>query len=337
MANTVSLAPPATPATPAIPAVDEAGAEPRRLGGGVLRVLVAASALGTLGPVSGLAYGVGVEPATFSALRAGIGAAVLGLVLVLGRQPAVRLRALPLRQRVMLLLAVTANGVMNLLLFFAFGAMAVAVVMVIFFTYPVQVALIAVLLRRERLTPRRLLALGLSVMGLVLVLGGRLGPEATITAAGVALAAGASICHALYLVIVRDGFPRVPPVQATSLVLAGGLVVSGTAALLINGTGIVGPWAASPLAWAAILFAGTMGAAFPKVWVISGVRLIGSTRAAVLMLMEPVTAVVVAALVLAQAPTLLELAGGGAVLAAVLVVQRRDPRAEVGRIAVNVP
>ncbi|MCJ7710573.1 MAG: DMT family transporter [Chloroflexi bacterium] len=78
-----------------------------------------------------------------------------------------------------------------------------------------------------------------------------------------------------------------------------------------------------------------MGAAFPKVWVISGVRVIGSTRAAVLMLMEPVTAVVVAGLVLAQVPTLNEAVGGIAVLAAVLVVGQRDPGADLVRIPVD--
>ncbi len=317
--------------SPSPPAQDGATAQ-ARYAGGVIRVLVAAVALGTLGPVAGLAYGVGVEPATLSALRAGIGAAVLGLLLVTGGQPSVRLASLPGRQRRMLVLAVVVNGLMNLVLFFAFGAMAVAAVMVIFFTYPVQVAFIAVALRRERLTRRRVAALALSALGLALVLGGQLGPDTNITAAGVALAAVAAVCHAVYLIVVRDGFPGVPPAQATSLVLLGGLVISGSAALLLSGADIAGAWITSPLAWAAIIFAGTMGAAFPKVWVISGVRVIGSTRAAVLMLMEPVTAVVVAGLVLAQAPTLNEAAGGIAVLAAVLVVQRRDPGADLVRI-----
>jgi drug/metabolite transporter (DMT)-like permease len=55
-----------------------------------------------------------------------------------------------------------------------------------------------------------------------------------------------------------------------------------------------------------------------------GVRLIGSTRAAVVMLMEPVVAVVVAAAVLGQTLTMLELLGGMAILAAVVLVQRPD-------------
>ena len=266
-------------------------ADPRAMEGrqlaGLLKVLAAAAAMGTLGPVAALAYGEGVEPATFSALRAGIGAAILGALVLSRRQPSVSLARLAPRQRVLLALAVAVNGLMNLVLFFAFGAMAVGLVMVIFYCYPVLVALMSAALGRERLTRVRILALALACAGLALALGSQLGPEAHATAAGVALAGIAATCHAVYLVAIRGGFDDVPSVQATSLVLAGGLVISGTAALLIGGPGVVGEWLASPVAWAAILCAGTFGA-LPKVWVMGGVRLIGSTRAAVAMTVEPV-------------------------------------------------
>ena len=83
---------------------------------------------------------------------------------------------------------------------------------------------------------------------------------------------------------------------------------------------MAGEWLASPVAWVAILCAGTFGA-LPKVWVMGGVRLIGSTRAAVALLTEPVVAVVVAAVFLGQRLTLLELVGGAAILVAVVLVQ----------------
>ncbi len=290
--------------------------------GGLARVLAAASALGTLGPVAGVAYGVGVGPATFSALRAAIGAAILGALVLSRCQPSVPLGRLARRERALLALAIGVNGLMNLVLFFAFGAMSVGLVMVIFYSYPVLVALMAALLGRERLTPYRVAALALACAGLALVLGSQLGPGAHATAAGIALAGLAAACHAVYLVVVRGGFDRVPAAQATSLVLAGGLVISGTAALAIEGSSVAGAWLSSPVAWGAILCAGTLGAALPKVWVLGGVRLIGSTRAAVAMLMEPVMAVAVAAVVLGQRLTALELVGGAAILVAVVLVQR---------------
>ncbi len=289
--------------------------------GGLLRVLAAASAMGTLGPVASLAYAEGVGPATFSALRAGIGAAILGVLVLTRRQPSISLRRLPARQRAALAVAILVNGVMNLVLFFAFGAMAVGLVMAVFYLYPVLTALISAALGRERLTGRRAVALAIACAGLALVLGSQLGPEAHATVAGIALAGVAATCHAVYLVAIRGGFDDVPGVQATSLVLAGGFVISGTAALVIGGTGLVGPWIAAPAAWAAVACGATVGA-LPKVWVIGGVRLIGSTRASVALLMEPVVAVVVAALVLGQRLTLVELAGGATILVAVVLAQR---------------
>jgi drug/metabolite transporter (DMT)-like permease len=309
------------------------GATEGRQLGGLLKVLAAAAAMGTLGPVAALAYGEGVEPATFSALRAGIGAAILGALVLSHRQPSVSLARLAPRQRVLLALAVAVNGLMNLVLFFAFGAMAVGLVMVIFYCYPVLVAVMSAALGRERLTPVRILALALACAGLAVALGSQLGPEAHATAAGVALAGIAATCHAVYLVAIRGGFDDVPTVQATSLVLAGGLVISGTAALAIQGPGVAGEWLASPVAWAAILCAGTLGA-LPKVWVMGGVRLIGSTRAAVAMTVEPVVAIVVANLVLGQQLTVFELIGGAGILVAVVLVQL-PPRVSPERVPVD--
>jgi drug/metabolite transporter (DMT)-like permease len=302
-------------------------------GVGFLKVVSAAAAMGTLGPIAAVAYGEGLEPATFSALRAAIGATILGLLVLTRRQPSVSLSRLPPRQRALLALAVAVNGLMNLVLFFAFGAMAVGLVMVIFYLYPVLVAVMSAALGRDRLTPVRIFALALACAGLALALGSQLGPGAHATAAGVALAGIAATCHAIYLVAIRGGFDDVPTVQATSLVLAGGLVISGTAALVMEAPGMAVEWLASPVAWIAILCAGTFGA-LPKVWVMGGVRLIGSTRAAVALLTEPVVAVVVAALVLGQRLTVLELVGAAAILVAVVLVQL-PPRRSLERVPVE--
>ncbi|MEI7742832.1 MAG: DMT family transporter [Chloroflexota bacterium] len=288
---------------------------------GLLRVLAAAAALGTLGPVAALAYAQGVGPATFSAIRAAIGAAILGSLLLAGLQPSVRIARLAVRQRVTLAAAAVINGLTNLVLFFAFGAMAVGLVMAVYYLYPVFVALLSTALGRERLTPLRVLALAIACAGLALVLGSQLQPGAHATLAGIALAATAALCQAIYLVAIRGGFDDVPGVQATTVVLLGGLVVSGTAALLLEGSGGVAVWITSPSAWLAFACAGTLGA-LPKVWVMGGVRLIGSTRAALALLTEPLVAVLVAALALGQRLTIGELAGGAAILVAVLLVRR---------------
>ena len=55
-----------------------------------------------------------------------------------------------------------------------------------------------------------------------------------------------------------------------------------------------------------------MGAGLSKVWLLRGVRRVGGTRSSVLMLVEPVTGVVLAALLLGQPFGAPELVGGAA-------------------------
>lgn len=324
--------------------MDTVAGAPRPRLGGLVRVLAAAAAMGTLGPVAGVAYGEGVEPATFSALRAVVGTALLGVVLLAGAQPRVSLRGLDGRQRALLLTAAAVNGAMNLALFLAFGAMAVGLVMAVYYAYPSLVAIATAVLGRERLTPRRVAGLVAAGAGIAILLGSRLDPAAHVTAAGLLLAGLAAAGQATYLVAIRGGFDDVPGVQATTVVLAGGIVISGGAAVLLEASSFAA-WVASPVAWLAVACAGTLGA-LPKVWILSGVRLIGSTPAAVAMTIEPVVAVIVAAILLGQWLTPAELAGGAAILVAVVLVQpagrgseaARDPvAAGGGEVAARLP
>jgi DME family drug/metabolite transporter len=292
---------------------------------GVALVFGAAAALGTLGVVATLAYREGVPATVFTTLRAALGALILGTLVLARWQPSVSVRSLDRRQRRMLVVAIVANGVMNVMLFASFSVMAVAVVMTLFYTYPVVVTVAMAALGRERVTLLRAGALVLAMAGLVLVVGSQVGPAAEVTLLGVALALAAAVCQAGYLVVSRDGYTSVPAVQATSLILLGGMLISGTAALLTGGLATAGTWLAEPMVWLAVLLAGTVGAALPKVLVLSGVRRIGGTRTAITMLAEPVTAVVSAAIVLGQPVTATQVVGGAAILLAAALVQRPVP------------
>jgi drug/metabolite transporter (DMT)-like permease len=175
---------------------------------------------------------------------------------------------------------------------------------------------------RERVTRTRAAAVALAMVGLLLVVGSQAGPAAEVSPTGIALALGAAGCQAAYLVVSRDGYPAVPAVQATSLILLGGMLIAGAAALASGGLADPGAWAGEPAVWIAVLVAGTVGAAIPKVMVLSGVRRIGGIRTAMVMLAEPVVAVVLAGVVLGQEVTPLQLAGGTAILVAAALAQR---------------
>jgi len=204
--------------------------------------------------------------------------------------------------------------------------MAVAPVLAVYFSYPLLVATASIALGRERLTPLRGVGLGVALAGLTAVVLGGSGGAGEVTLAGVGLAALAATCQATYLVASRSGFTSLPSLQATAVILAGAaslIWLVAWPAELASGT--PGAWMGSPTAWLAVGVAGVLGAALAKVWMLRGVRRVGGTRAAVLMLAEPVTGVLLAAVLLDQGLTGLQVVGGLAVMAGALLAQRPAP------------
>ena len=81
-----------------------------------------------------------------------------------------------------------------------------------------------------------------------------------------------------------------------------------------------------------IAFTGLFAAAIPSILFLTGIRAIGGTRAGILMLFEPVVGVVLAAWLLDEGLTPLQVSGGLAVLAAAVILERSaggDGRARV--------
>jgi drug/metabolite transporter (DMT)-like permease len=299
-------------------------------GVGVLYAIGAGVALGTLGPVSNIAYAAGMGSPTFAALRATIGALVL-LVFAGRAERRVSLRTLPRREQATLALTAAAQACLSLALFAAYGAMTVALVLAVYFSYPLLVAGASIALGRERLTPVRAVALLVALAGLLVIVLGRMGPDAHISPVGLALAAVAACCQATYLVASRNGFTRVPSTQAVTAILAGAAMAIWAVAIPVDGmAGRLTAWVTEPSAWLAILFAGAVGAGLAKVWLLKGVRRVGGTRSSVLMLAEPLTGVLLAAFLLGQPLGLPELIGGAGVLIGAILAQR-PATATVGR------
>jgi drug/metabolite transporter (DMT)-like permease len=266
-----------------------------------------------------------MAPATFVVLRATMGAALLGGLILARPRLWTPLAALPGPQRRMLALAVVLNGAFNLALFSAFDSVGVGIVLAIYFTYPVVVWAASVALGRERVTALRCLALLLATVGAVAVVAERAGSGGS-APLGLALAVAAALGQASYLVVSRRGFPDVTAEQAVTLVLVGGAVMAVALIVVADGPGgAAGGWVSSPAAWLCVAAAGILGTAAAKVWVLRGLRLLGGTRTAVLMLIEPVGGVLLAALVLQQRISALEAVGGFVILGAAVLVQRPAP------------
>jgi DME family drug/metabolite transporter len=291
-------------------------------------VIAAASLFGMLGPLSRFAYDAGMQPVAFVAWRAAIGVIATAVFIAwqVGRrgEHLVHPRELDRQARLTLLVAAFMGFTLNLSMFIAFDLITVALALLGFYTYPVIVAIVNVALGREVLDRPRVIALGLAIVGMVAVVASQLDPAAGIRfdAIGFGLAIGAALSQAVFVVISRTGYRTVPAGQSMAVIL-GVTVVCCLALALATGAGAT---FAYPLGHPSVVpllaFTGLFAAAIPSILFLTGIRLIGGTRAGILMLFEPVVGVALAAWLLGEGLAPIQLAGGLAILAAALILQR---------------
>ena len=291
---------------------------------GASLIVVAAIGFGTLGPITRFADDAGVGSLAIVAWRAAIGAAAILLLLtalsrLTGRQPH-RLVVVPRRERAFIVAGAITNLVLNLAMFIAFLRIEIGLSLLVFYCYPALVAGASVLWFGDRLGAVRWMALGLSVVGLVLTLGGSAG-LGELDALGIGLSFLAAFAQAFYVLAARHGFASIPPIEAAATTM--GLAALGYVAIaVVTGQAVVlGEPLASSEALLLVLAAATIGAAIPTLAFITGIRLLGAPRAAILATLEPVVGVALAAWLLGERPAPLQLVGGLLILAAAVLLQ----------------
>jgi drug/metabolite transporter (DMT)-like permease len=299
------------------------------LGAGL--VVLAAACFGTLGPMSEFANDAGVSSLSLVTWRAGLGAALVGLFLAArlatGGGRYTPLRTLPVTERWFVVGASVANAVLNLAVFVAFVRIGIAMALLIFYLYPGFVALVSVVWFGERLDRTRWAALAIALCGMVLVVAGQ-GELGSLDVLGLSLALVGAVAQTFYVLAARHGFARVPAAEAAATTMAIAAVIYLAAAVLLGqAAALAQPLDGLEALWP-VLVAGLIGAGIPTLAFLSGIRLLGAPRAAILAMFEPVVGVALAALLLSQEPTLVQLLGGLLIISAGIVLQRR-PRADV--------
>jgi drug/metabolite transporter (DMT)-like permease len=295
---------------------------------GFVVVIGAASLFGMLGPLSRFAYDAGMEPLSFVAWRALIGALAVGAFVAWqvrrGHERLVSPRSLTTRARILLGVAGFTGFALNLAMFIAFDRITVALALLGFYTYPALVAIAAVALGRERLDRSKGIALALAMAGMVAVVAGQLDPAGgiRIDALGFGLALGAALSQAIFVSISRDGYSAVPTGQAMTFILVTTVALCGIVALATGGAAALARPLADPGLLPLVLFTGLFAAALPSFAFLSGIRWIGGMRAGILMLFEPVVGVALAAWLLSEPLQPIQAVGGAAILGAAIILQR---------------
>ena len=185
------------------------------------------------------------------------------------------------------------------------------------FVFPALVVLWSRLLFGETLTPRRAAALALALAGCALTVdpAGALAGGTALSGIGVALALGSALSNSWYATLagpITRGAPGL-------LVAAGSLPVTAVCFLVGLALGGGPPPDVTAGGWAASAGIGVLVAASTTAF-LAGVARVGSSRAAIAATSEPATAVVLGVLLLGEPLTVLGLAGGLCIVAAIVLL-----------------
>ncbi len=287
---------------------------------GFLLVLVASTCFGTLGVFSSLFYDDGGTPWTLLFLRFVVTGPVLACV------AAVRREAWPGRRLALIgaSLGVFQLGV-GVGLLEGFERAPVALVSLLYFAYPLMVAIGATLIYREALSVRRGLILALALLGVGLTIGI---PDSA-NWAGILLGLLAAVCVTGCVLSSQ----RLMTTEGMSPLVLSALMFTSPAIALLLATPLRAPaFGVSAAAWGWALGAVFVAAVFPIACFYTGVKRVGAAVAGLLSTAEPLVTVLLAYIVLGESLTALQLAGGGLIVTSVaaLSLERRRPRAAIG-------
>ncbi|MDO8210073.1 DMT family transporter [Conexibacter sp. CPCC 206217] len=282
---------------------------------GLVLCLLAALGFGTMAVFAKLAYAAGASVLTLLSIRFVIGAALLwGFAAYRGvariTQPRAAFGALGLG----LFLYAAESG----LYAGALTRIDASLGELLLFSYPAIVVVAAILLRRESPSRRRIGAVVIATSGVALVLAG--GSTGAIDPAGVALALGAAVIYATY-VLSADGLGgKLHPLTFSALVCSGA-AISFTIAGTASGSIDVGALQPSAWVWIALIAVGSTAVAMTAF--IAGVERLGASRTSIMSALDPVVAIVAGGIAFGERLGPIQIVGALLVVTAVLVLQMR--------------
>jgi len=277
-------------------------------------VAVASVMFGFNGNISRLLFNDGITPVTLVELRMIIGGCCLLAVLITGRRKELKV---PRRSLGWLIAFGLSLALVTYTYFVSISRLPIAVALVIQFSSSAWMVLGEALWRRRRPSTYVLIALGLTIGGIILLTGiWRLSLNG-LDAIGMLFALIATAMYIAYLVLGRRIGRDIPPLPATSL----GALVASVFWLLVQP-----PWSIPASTWTPhhlllIFLVGTIGMAIPFSLVLGSLRRIDATRVGIVSMLELVAAGVIAYFWLGQHLDLLQLAGCLFVMIGITILQ----------------
>ena len=284
----------------------------------MLAVAAAASTWGTLGIFSKMLYADGVSFEALVAFRAVVGwLAVMAFLLVSG---GARRLKVPLRDLAFLApLGLVGIGLFYLFYFYTVRESAVGTAAVLLYSSPAFVVLLAWLFLDEGLGPAKLVSLGLTTGGVVLVAGAYDPANLEVTPTVLATGLLAGLTYGLYSIFGRPVAGRLGPAVILSYAL-----LFGAALLLVAAVPTLDTLANLPAtSYAVLLMLAVVHTTLAFALYTFGLGRLGAGRAAIVATVEPVVAGALGTVVLGEELTVPKVFGAALVVSGAVLAQIR--------------
>lgn len=293
------------------------GAGERRRNVGVACVVGSAVAFGAMVILARFAFAAGVDPVTLLALRFAI-ASLLMLAML-----RIRGTAMPRGTTLGVLVALGALGYAGqaITYFTALSLAPAGLAALLLYLHPALVALLAAVFLRERMTAGKLGALTLALAGTTLTVAPAIGADALAgapkVAIGLAFAVASAAFYAVYIVAAAAIATRAEALAMSTV------VITSAAAVFVVAMLVRGPhWPQTAGGWVAIVGIALLCTVVAITLYFAGLERIGPVRASTLSTIEPLCAVVFAAMLLGETLAPVQLAGGALILAGAVGIAR---------------
>src|ERR1700704_2594 len=183
------------------------------IGRATMLIVISALSFGSISVLTVLTTSAGTHLLTVMAWRYVLGAVFLGVMVQTRQLATIR------KQRILQLMVIGGVGqaLITYLSLHALEYIPVGPLAFLFYTYPAWVALLAAMRRTERLTPVRMIALTLALVGVTVMVGA---PSADkLNPIGVILALGSALLYSAYLPTLEHLQQGIPSLVSTFLLV----------------------------------------------------------------------------------------------------------------------
>jgi drug/metabolite transporter (DMT)-like permease len=299
---------------------------------GIALIVISACSFGSGGLFASPVYAAGVDWMVLLAWRFLIGGAIAWAWLLLSAQRRAALRAIS-RRELLVTLGLGALYVGNSATYYwSLETVPVSLAALIVYIYPAVVAVLSIRFARRLHGRRPWVALAVALTGSALALGGIPSTEMP-PLSGLILIVASPLIYAVWIILAarfsgeRSDGDGVDSGAATSIAMP--IMMVATASVYWIGTVATGrsvlPSAIPTEAWPGILGVAVIATAVAIQAFYAGARRIGAAQASLVSTIEPVWTIALAAILLGEVLTPVQLLGGSLVLVGVLVAQTGPP------------